>query len=84
VAFGFVAGTQVSFDIRNLFFKQKQIRGSMASDIDDLKYGLELVQQGKIKPVLDHTLPLSQAADAHHLIAENKVIGNIVLLPWAE
>ena len=84
VAFGFSAGTQVSFDIRNLFFMQKQIRGSMAYDIDDFKFGLELVRQGKIKPVLDQTLPLNQAAKAHRLIAENKVTGNIVLLPWAK
>ena len=84
VAFGFTAGTQVSFDVRNLFFQEKILRGTMASDHDDLQAGLELVRQGKIKPVLDHTLPLSQAAEAHRLIAENKVTGNIVLLPWAE
>jgi len=84
VAYGFAAGTQVSFDIRNLFFKEKQIKGTMASDKDDLPFGLELVKEGKVKPVLDHTLPLSQAAKAQRLIAENKVTGNIVLLPWAE
>jgi len=84
VAFGFSAGTQVSFDIRNLFFMQKQIRGSMASDMDDFKFGLELVREGKIKPVLDRTLPLSQAEEAHRIIAESKATGNVVLLPWSE
>ena len=84
VAFGFTAGTEVSFDIRNLFFAQKQIRGSMASDIEDFRFGLDLVQQGKVKPLLDRTFPLSQAAEAHRLIATNQVAGNIVLLPWAE
>lgn len=81
VAFGFTAGTQVSFDIRQLFFFEKQIRGSMASSLEDLKSGLDLVRQGKIKPVLDRTLPLNQAAEAHRLIAENQVTGSIVLLP---
>jgi len=84
VAFGFAAGTQVSFDIRTLFFQEKQIRGSMANDIEDFKFGLELVRQGKVKPILDRTLPLSKAAEAHRLIAANQVTGNIVLLPWAE
>jgi len=84
VAFGFTAGTEVTFDIRNFFFGQKQLRGSMGSDILDLKWGLEQVRQGKIKPVLDRTLPLSQAAEAHRLMANNEVAGNIVLLPWAE
>ncbi len=83
VAFGFAAGPEVTFDIRSLFFGQKQLRGSMASDISDLKWGLEQVRAGKIKPMLDHTLPLSNAAEAHRQIANNEVKGNIVLLPWA-
>jgi len=83
VAFGFAAGSNVSFDIRNLFFQQKQLRGSMASDIEELKWGLEQVKAGKIKPMLDHTLPLKEAAEAHRLISTNQVAGNIVLLPWA-
>ena len=84
VAFGFAAGPEVKFDIRSLFFAQKQLRGSMASDIEDLKWGLEKVRAGRIKPLLDRTLPLSQTAEAHRLISTNQVTGNIVLLPWAE
>ena len=26
---------------------------------------------------------LSEAAEAHHLVANNEVSGNIVLLPWS-
>ncbi|MDA2927243.1 zinc-binding dehydrogenase [Acidobacteria bacterium AH-259-G07] len=84
VAFGFVAGTEVTFDIRSLFFAQKQLRGSMASDVEDLKWGLEQVRLGQIKPSLDRALPLSQAAEAHRLISTNQVTGSLVLLPWAE
>ena len=84
VAFGFTAGTEVTFDIRNFFFNQKQLRGSMGSDMEELKWGLEQVREGRIKPLLDHTMPLELAAEAHRLIAKNKVTGNLVLLPWAE
>ena len=84
VAFGFAAGPEVSFDIRSLFFAQKQVRGSMASDIEDLEWGLAAVKAGKIKPLLDGALPLSKAAEAHRLIADSEVKGNIVLLPWAD
>lgn len=83
VAFGFAAGPEVSFDIRSLFFTQKQLRGSMASDVSDLRWGLEQVRAGRIKPLLDRTLPLGQAADGHRLIAAGEVKGNLVLLPWA-
>lgn len=84
VAYGFMAGTEVTFDIRNFFFAQKQLRGSMACDKRDFEWGLEQVKQGKIKPVLDRSLPLKHAAEAHRMIASNQVAGNIVLLPWAE
>ncbi len=83
VAFGFVAGTEVTFDIRNFFFGQKQLRGSMGGDIEDLRWGLEQVNAGRIKPALDRTLPLSEAAQAHRLLPSGQVVGNVVLLPWA-
>ena len=84
VAFGFVAGTEVTFDIRNFFFGQKQLRGTMFGDVDDFNWGMGQVVEGRIKPLLDHTLPLSQAAEAHRQISNNQVMGNIVLLPWAD
>ena len=83
VAYGFAAGTDVSFDIRSLFFGQKRLVGSMANDLEDLAWGLAQVRLGKIRPVLDRTFPLSEAANAHRAIASNEVAGNIVLLPWA-
>ena len=84
VAFGFTAGTETTFDIRNFFFTQKQLRGSMASDLKDLAWGLAEVRAGRIQPFLDQALPLREAAEAHRLIRNNQVAGNIVLLPWAE
>jgi NADPH:quinone reductase-like Zn-dependent oxidoreductase len=84
VAIGFVAGTEVTLDIRNFFFGQKQLRGSLAGDKTDFEWALEQVRTGRIRPLLDRTLPLSHAAEAHRLISTNKVTGNIVLLPWSE
>ena len=81
-AFGLAAGPEVKFDIRNLFFAQKKLRGSMASNIEDLQFGLEQVKAGKIKPFLDRDISLKNTYEAHRLIANNEVSGNIVLLPW--
>ncbi len=83
VAFGFAGGPEVSFDIRSLFFAQKQIKGSMASDIEDLEWGLKEVRAGNIRPLLDRALPLEEVGEAHRLIANSEIKGNIVLLPWA-
>ena len=83
VVFGFVAGIEVTVDIRNFFFGQKQLRGTMFGDVADYEWGIQQVREGRIKPSLDRALPLSQAAEAHRLISTNQVTGNLVLLPWA-
>ena len=72
-----------TFDVRSLFFAQKKLRGAMASDIEDLAWGLEQVKAGTIRPLLDRALPLRQASEAHRLLANSEVAGNLVLLPWA-
>lgn len=84
VAMGFMAGTEVTFDIRNFFFAQKQLRGTLVGDIEDFAAWLDPIKDGKIKPVIDSILPLSKAADAHRRIADPDVRGSIILLPWVE
>jgi NADPH:quinone reductase-like Zn-dependent oxidoreductase len=83
VSVGFVAGLEVSFNIRDFFFPQKQLRGSLMGSVDDLQWGLELLRAGKIRPLLDRVLPLRQAAEAHRILATNQIRGNLVLNPWA-
>lgn len=83
VAFGFTAGTESTINVQNFFFMQKELRGAMAADTRDLEWGLEQVRQGRIKPVLDSTHPLQDAGKAHQLVADNRVTGTVVLLPWA-
>ena len=83
VVFGYAAGTDVTLDVRSLFFAQKQLRGSMAYDVAGLDWGLEQVRAGRIRPLLDRAFPLSDAPEAHRILAANRVTGNLVLLPWA-
>lgn len=84
VAYGFASDPEVKFDIRNLFFTEKKLLGSMASDKEDLEFGLKLVKEGKINPLLDKLIPLKNASEAHRLVSDNAICGNIVLLPWAD
>ena len=83
VPVGFIGGTDVTFDIRNFFFGQKQNRGALAGDIEDLRWALEQVKAGRLRPTLDRTLPLQDVAEAHRLVAGNQLTGSISLLPWA-
>ena len=83
VSVGFVAGVEVQFDILSFFFSQKQLRGTLMGTPDELAWGLEQVRAGRIRPLLDRVLPLSEAAAAHRLVAASQVAGNLVLNPWA-
>ena len=38
-------------------------------------------EQGKVRPLIDKTFPLSSAAEALQLVAERKVKGKLVLVP---
>jgi NADPH:quinone reductase-like Zn-dependent oxidoreductase len=81
VSMGFMAGTRVTIDIRDFFFSQKQLRGTLVGDIEDLARWLPAIKEGVIRPLIDCTLPLSQAAQAHERIANNQTRGAIVLIP---
>lgn len=81
VTFGFVAGVESKLNVRDFFFGQKEIRGSLMGDADDLRWALDRVARGEIQPVLDRSMPLSDAADAHRLVAEGTTEGTIVLTP---
>ncbi len=41
---------------------------------------LELVQQHAITPIIAHTMPVEQAAEAHRLLAKGELVGKIVLV----
>ena len=84
VSMGFMAGTEVKFDIRNFFFGQKQIRGCLNADIEDLEAWLDRIREGKIRAIVDSVFPLSEAAEAHRRIDSNKAKGGVVLMPWLE
>ena len=47
---------------------------------EDLILLLNLLKQGKIKPIVTATMPLNQAAQAHELLVSGSVKGKIVLI----
>jgi alcohol dehydrogenase len=46
---------------------------------EDLTALLELIEQGKLKPIIDKALPLSEVNEAFRLIEEREVFGKVVL-----
>ena len=46
--------------------------------VEDLSWGLDQVAAGRIKPTLDKTFTLEQAAKAHERLAAGTALGSIV------
>jgi NADPH2:quinone reductase len=47
----------------------------------DLTALFQLLEEGKIKPLVAHRLPLAQAREAHELLGKGGIMGKIVLVP---
>lgn len=82
VSTGMVAGLEATINLRPLFFAQQQILGTLMGGLDDLRWGLDQVRSGAIRPLVDEVFPLDQATAAHTRLAEGSACGNIVLKPW--
>jgi NADPH2:quinone reductase len=54
-------------------------KAQVAQDL--LRHVWPLVVEGKLRPVMDHSFPLAQAADAHARMEAGTHIGKIVLIP---
>ncbi|MGA9522903.1 MAG: zinc-binding dehydrogenase [Myxococcaceae bacterium] len=81
VTCGATTGHDVGIDLRVLFYKRISLLGSTMGSKGDLVRILKLVEEGRLKPVLDRTLPLEQAREAHGLLENRQQFGNVVLVP---
>jgi NADPH:quinone reductase-like Zn-dependent oxidoreductase len=81
VTAGATTGTEAQLDIRQLYNRQLSVIGSMLGTRRELVDILKLVGEGKLKPIIDRVMPLSEAAKAHELLMDRKQFGKIVLEP---
>jgi NADPH:quinone reductase-like Zn-dependent oxidoreductase len=79
VTCGATTGFTPTVDLRHVFFRQIELLGSTMGPKGDLFKVLRLIEQGKLRPVVDRTMPLWSAGLAHTLLEERKAFGKIVL-----
>jgi 2-desacetyl-2-hydroxyethyl bacteriochlorophyllide A dehydrogenase len=81
VTCGATSGYDARTDLRYVFYKQLQILGSTMGRKGDLITIMNLIGQGKLKPVIDRVLPLSEVRQAHQIVEEGRHFGKIVMVP---
>jgi NADPH:quinone reductase-like Zn-dependent oxidoreductase len=81
VIVGNTTGPLTEIDIRYIFVKQISIIGSTMGSHQDFLDITALLWAGKLKPVIDQVLPLSQGRDAFALVERGGQFGKVVLVP---
>jgi NADPH:quinone reductase-like Zn-dependent oxidoreductase len=81
VTVGAHAGEVVPFDIIPFFRRELRLAGSKNASVLELRKVMQLVADGKLKPVIHKALPLSQAAEGHRIVDSRDFFGKVVLLP---
>lgn len=79
VTCGASSGFAASTDLRQVFFRQLQVLGSTMGSKAHLHGILELVGRGALRPVVDRSFPLAQAAEAHRYLDRREQFGKVVL-----
>jgi len=81
---GATSGYTLDFDVRYLWMRQKQIIGSHFANAYEATRANELIESGKIRPVLWKTMPFEGVAEAHQSMYKNEHLGKIAILVGAE
>src|ERR1041384_96214 len=78
---GATAGYDPKEDLRYVWSFEIEIKGSNSFYDDNLQALMQLVQERKLKPVIETVLPLDKAAEGLRLIQDREVIGKVVITP---
>lgn len=81
VVCGATTGSEVKVDLKRLFMKRQSLLGSTMASRSALFDLVRFVEQGRLRPVLDVAMPLSDARQAHRRIAARSQFGKVVLIP---
>jgi len=83
VTCGATTGPLVKLDLSHLFFKSLSLLGSTMGSKGEVLEVFAHAATGRLQPVVDRSLPLSQAREAQRLIEARQVFGKVVLVPDA-
>ena len=78
---GATAGYEPKEDLRYVWSFELKIMGSNSFYDENLRALMDLIHQGRMKPVIDEVLPLERAAEGLRLIENREVFGKVIITP---
>jgi NADPH:quinone reductase-like Zn-dependent oxidoreductase len=81
VTCGATTGHRAAIDLRHLFARQLSLLGSYMGNKTDLLAAAPFFFSGRLKPVVDRVMPLSEARMAHERLERKEQFGKVVLTP---
>ena len=76
---GVTSGYLAQLQLGSLFTKQLQVFGVFMGSRADMSQVTQMLNQGRIQPVIHRTFPLEQASAAHEVMEERSFFGKLVL-----
>jgi len=76
---GATSGANPPAELTRIFFKQLSVIGSTMGTRDELEALVDLCLQTGVRPLIDRTLPMTDAAEGLAAVASGNVVGKIVL-----
>ena len=80
VSCGVTTGNIGTLNIRKLYQKQLTVMGSALGTVTELRTLVHLAARGQLEPIIDRTLPLHRAGEAHLLLENRQNFGKVVLI----
>jgi NADPH:quinone reductase-like Zn-dependent oxidoreductase len=81
VTCGATTGHQATLDLRHLFARQLSLLGSYMGARRELLDAADLFFKGVVRPTVDRTYPLAEAAQAQQRLEASEQFGKIILVP---
>ena len=78
---GATTGVRTELHLGLLFSQQKEIYGTFMGNKEDMREIVAMLNQGAIRPVIDRSFPLADAASAHRIMEETNFFGKLLLTP---
>ncbi len=76
---GQLTGRETMFSIHMTYFKHISILGFYLGSMEEMKEFIDLVAEGKIKPVIFEKMPMEKIREAHQMLESSDHFGKIVV-----